>query len=155
MAVRRVLNENPVIAVAAIVVIAALAVWMSIRTISPAGPGTKAFYTDDDGKTWFADEANKVTPYTRDGKEVVSAVVYESQGKQSVLFMVRLDAASLKLVQQNGGKLPPPASEISRNLHREVKMPGEATWHGEGNMAELRKLATLNRPGSEGRLVTP
>jgi hypothetical protein len=37
---------------------------------------TWAYYTVDDGATWFQDDANKVAPFEKDGKEAVRCHVY-------------------------------------------------------------------------------
>jgi hypothetical protein len=40
----------------------------------------QAYYTDDDGATWFADSAYKVAPFDHDGKTAVIAEVYSYDG---------------------------------------------------------------------------
>jgi hypothetical protein len=45
------------------------------RTI-PKPSGDKAFYTVDDGRTWFIDSIYKTPPFEHDGKHAVRAMVY-------------------------------------------------------------------------------
>src|SRR5215469_441335 len=40
----------------------------------------QAYYTDDDGATWFADSAYKVAPFDHNGKTAVIAEVYSYDG---------------------------------------------------------------------------
>ncbi len=48
----------------------------------PRPKGDKAFYTVDDGKTWFVDSIYKVPPFIHDGKTAVRALVYSYDNGQ-------------------------------------------------------------------------
>jgi hypothetical protein len=41
--------------------------------------GKTAFYSDDDGQTWFIDTVYKSTPFDHNGKQAVRAVVYSCE----------------------------------------------------------------------------
>jgi hypothetical protein len=73
LGIRQSVNENPVIAgsVAGVIIVSIL-LFLVVRSCSSApdpmeGSGaTKAFFSTDDGKTWFADDAKRIPPYTVD-----------------------------------------------------------------------------------------
>jgi hypothetical protein len=140
MGIRETLNENPRITtgmtVAIIVVVLAWLLWPRGGGAGggPGGGLTDAgqlFYTTDDGKTWFADDANKIPPFKKDGKEAVRAEVYKCGGKTFVNHMVRYSpegqkqlAAAQAKAGSGGSALLTPVGETEM----EVKSPGDAQW---------------------------
>ena len=87
----------------------------------------KAWFTIDDGRTWFADDANKLPPFDKDGKIAYGCVVWAADnGKtQWVSHVFRYsDAAkrSLTEAQQRLSKLGGPLPAQSELM--EVKKPG-------------------------------
>src|SRR5689334_3571232 len=75
MGIREKLSENKNLGLAAgigLVVIAALIV---ARTFWPTRQAdlNQAFYSDDDGKTWFTDSTFRVAPFDHNGKTAVVA----------------------------------------------------------------------------------
>src|SRR5690348_13994130 len=58
---------------------------------SGAGPAAKtAFYTDDNGKTFFKDDVGKLPPFDHNGKKAYRCDVFEdSKGKQFVGLLYR------------------------------------------------------------------
>jgi hypothetical protein len=150
MAIRETLNKNPAIAVSVVVVALAAGVWYALSQIHNK-PGKLEFYTADDGKTWFADEANKIVPYQKDGQDVVLAEVFQTPTHPPyVIYMRRLDAASLALVKSTYPNLQPgdPLPDIHIKgipVRMEVKKPGDAKWRDiEANPVELGKYISLN-----------
>ena len=68
MRIRRILNENPGIAIAAaaIFLLSAAGViwWQAKGTVQPSPLlPAQLYFSDDDGNTWFADDAAKVPPF--------------------------------------------------------------------------------------------
>src|SRR5688572_29694078 len=59
-----------------------LAIGLIIYQLLPERQSTKAWYTTNDGKTWFKDSNRKVPPFDYGGKQAVLAKVYECNGKQ-------------------------------------------------------------------------
>jgi len=90
------------IAIAMIAVAAAFIIWngASGRTASSAG-GEKAFFTDDDGKTWFKDDVKKLPPFERNGKQAVRCFVYRcgESGRPWVSHLMRYTAQGKKQVE--------------------------------------------------------
>ena len=82
MGVRLAINENRGLAagIAAGLIVAAIgvAVWFAYSSGRPfnAPAGAKAFFTDDDGKTFFVDLASNIPPYQHNGKTAVGCTVF-------------------------------------------------------------------------------
>jgi hypothetical protein len=139
MGIRETLNENPRITtgitVVLIVVVLAWLLWPRGGGGVPAGGASSTnaqlFFTIDDGKTWFPDDANKIPPFKKDGQEAVRAEVYKCGGKTFVNHMVRytpegqkqLAAEQSKSGGGGGGSLNPVGE-----TEMEVKSPGDKAW---------------------------
>ena len=82
MGLRQILNKNPMLATGiavTFVIIAAGGVWLANR--APGRPnGDLAFYTDDDGASFFVDSENLVPPFDHKGKTAVAAARYTYAG---------------------------------------------------------------------------
>jgi len=112
---------------------------------------TEAWYTDDDGKTWYADEKSLEPPIDHDGKTAVRAFVFTcDEGKHEfVAFLERytpeakqaLDQARERMVSE---KQPPPINlfESITRMGMEVKKPGDSEWVNVSNpkAVAIRKL---------------
>jgi hypothetical protein len=142
MGLRETMNENPRITtgitVAIIVVVLAWLLWpRGGGGVAGGGGGggvaTQLFYTTDDGKTWFPDDAEKVPPYKKDNKEAVRAVVYRCGGKTFVNHMERYSPEAQKQLEamyaKDGAAAADPALAGSLNeTGLEVKSPGDKEW---------------------------
>jgi len=101
--IREFLNKHPgwtVVGLVGVILLAAGYGYTGVRQQDrPDEP--KGFYTDDDGKTWFADSAYRVVPYERDGKQVVRAKVFNDGKHDFVCYLERYkDGARKKLEEQ-------------------------------------------------------
>ncbi|HEX8340209.1 MAG TPA: hypothetical protein VF624_04805 [Tepidisphaeraceae bacterium] len=78
MGVREQLKEKPAIGFAVTAAFVLIAVLVLARTYWPEEQAdlSRAFYTIDDGQTWFTDSATKVAPFDYNGKTAVVAHVY-------------------------------------------------------------------------------
>ncbi len=107
MGIREALNARaelaaPAIA-AVIVAVVAVSVWNSHRG-APSGPITRGYFSDDDGKTYFADDVYKPVPFDHNGKQAFRAYVFRcGSGKPFVGY-------------------------LGQDAGREVKKPGETKW---------------------------
>jgi hypothetical protein len=117
----------------------------------------RGFFSSDDGKTWFADEAKNVPPFTKGGKEAVRAHVYRCpDGKQFVVWLERYTPESKKQLEaalnaKAGGppSLPTDAPQV------EVKLPGAATWVRSTDAKAAAIMTPKCAAGGEPALVTP
>lgn len=80
MAVREAFQQNKVagltVAVALFVAAAAIAAY-TLWPQGARGSASGAFYSDDDGKSYFSDSIYHFPPYEKDGKTVYGAIVYK------------------------------------------------------------------------------
>src|SRR5688572_20392754 len=108
MGFRKSLNQRPmltgVIGVGMLVIAGAvLVVWASNR-VTPGGRVAQAYYTNDEGKTFFAESSERVYPFDRGGKPVYRAYVYQcGDGQPFVSYIARYtDAAAARLTELKG-----------------------------------------------------
>jgi hypothetical protein len=151
MAIRDILNKNPAImGVAGVTILLAglIALAMQIWGGSPRG---QEFYTDDDGKTFFADSAGRIVPYQHNGKEVVIAEVFKTEKHAPyVAYMRRYTAAALQQIaqahpDQKPGELQPIAPPGALPPRMEYKKPGDPQWHDiDGNYKAMAAYLPLN-----------
>ena len=109
MGIRETLNRNPGIsagAVGGVIVLALIYIvynWYTsgIASSLPSAP-TKAWYTVDDGKSYFADSAERVPPYEYQGKTAVLCHVFTcDKGKTPFVgYLQRYTARAKKLREQ-------------------------------------------------------
>ena len=98
-----------------------------------ASDSERAFFTVDDGKTWFIDAASQLAPFQHDGKEAVRAYVIECNGKRFVNHLERYtpDGKQAMLRLRDIVKHGPPPGQLvaaAQQRGREVKRPGDTTW---------------------------
>lgn len=109
----------------------ALTVWSNGSDVP--SPLAKAFYSDDDGKSCFVDDINKIAPFDRGGKPAYRAFVYRyGNGQPFVGYLSGLSDKGLEQVKALPGK-PQDAEFISslnviNQQYTVVKKPGEKRW---------------------------
>lgn len=85
MGIRETLNQNPAITTAATAGIILIAlIFIIFQLTGGSGPQvqTRAFYTIDDGATWFADSIDRIPPFEHQGRQAVRAHVFTCGGKR-------------------------------------------------------------------------
>jgi hypothetical protein len=138
MGVREVLDKRKnvvtVIAILAIVV-AGYVIFTQARQTLGTGDAGDAFFTVDDGKTFFAGDANLSPPFEKDGKQAVRAHVFECGGQRVVGYLSRYTERAQKALAEAKaakaeGKAPTNIGELSAvgMTGTEVKKPGETAW---------------------------
>ena len=141
MGLRETLNENPRLTTGLtagmIGVVLLYILWSAFggggtaRSDIAGGKG-QIFFTDDDGKTWFPDDAKKVPPFQHNGKEAVRAYVYKCGGKTFVNHMERytpVGKKKLEAVYASGKPInDPTVMDSIQATGMEVKSPGDAAW---------------------------
>ena len=152
MGLRDQLNEHPKItatatatAVLLLISFVVVQVLASRRTYQMKMP--QAYYTVDDGKTFFALGSENVPPFDYKGKLAVHAYVFECGGKRFVGYVERYTPEAHKLMVENKAT---PATQI---YGRELKRPGDTTWVKSGDIKGIAKLTDIKCPdGSSGPL---
>ena len=170
MNIRKKLNENSKASMAvAGTVLLVIAVWL----FYPQGGGrvreaSSAYYSDDDGKTFFEDDASKVAPFSRNGREVASAVVFDcGNGKPFVGYLERAAGAKEKtFVEQTRKQIITRAAtqpsglpdsdlieQVTRSL--EVKRPGDSNWVNAASAAAVPIYGVKCPGGAAPQPVAP
>ena len=132
MGIRQAVNEHTAVStgvtIAVILVTLGVILWETLSSPhAGSGPVRKAFYSDDDGQTWFADNANKLTPFTdANGRQAVCAYVFKcGNGKPFVAYLLRASDQERQAVEK-AGRSP---DDVPLNLMlSEVKKPGATEW---------------------------
>jgi hypothetical protein len=134
--IRETLNEKPAIgvgiAVGVIVIAGAVLIWQFTGKSGPAQltapiSADQAYFTDDDGKTYFVDDSKRVTPFKHSGKDAYRAHVYKcSKGSPFVGYIER----HTDLGKQQKGIAAEMGSRPSfqDNALFEIKKPGKGAW---------------------------
>jgi hypothetical protein len=145
MGLREWLNKNQAVATIVVVVLVLAAVALAgyqylsnRRGISTTLPD--AYFTVDDGKTYFAASTANIPPFDHEGKQAVRAYVFDCGGKRFVGYLERYkpEARQAKL-----DKKATPATQI---YGRELKRPGDSTWVNSGDQAAVAKVIDVTTP---------
>jgi hypothetical protein len=135
MGIRETLNKNKKVAVAITVSLLALAGGLGYY-LNRAGPEEAVaqktvYFTDDDGKTWFVDEADKLYPFDHNGKTAYRVQLFQcgATGKPEAVYIQRIEEQALKKAEEAkaAGK---PRAEIEMIYESKllVKKPGGTQW---------------------------
>ncbi|MEM6313857.1 MAG: hypothetical protein AAF743_07205 [Planctomycetota bacterium] len=94
MSIRESIQKNKgVFSAAAVVLILACIGWSIFYQVQASTPNvqvdTKAFYTYDEGATYFADVSTLIPPVEINGREALMAHVFEVDGQEQVVYLER------------------------------------------------------------------
>jgi hypothetical protein len=131
-----------------------------------ANPPERAYYSDDDGKTFFPAEYGKIGPFDHDGKEAVVARVFRDRDRN--LFVGYLeraaDAEAKAFLEDAQRTLVAPARDDPRPDPRlidemmkrlVVKRPGQKKWVN-AQSADAAAVTRIELPsGGEATLAEP
>lgn len=141
MGIREAINRYKVLTIGTACVFVVGAVAMTVfqmrgSSSAPSGPvGGKAYFSADDGKTWFLDEVKNVPPFKKDGKDAVRAYVFSaSDGTKFVGYLERYSAVGKKHIEEAltlKDSLEDPFMAAANFV--QFKKPGEAEWIGAAN----------------------
>jgi len=141
MGIRETLNQNPGITTAGTAGIILVALGFIVYQLMGSGSPkiqTESYYTIDDGKTWFADDINKVAPFIHQGKEAVRIFIFSCDGGKTkfVPYLQKYsDEAKKKLEASREGANARPNFPPDFVLQEEIQMtgtlvkrPGDDKW---------------------------
>jgi hypothetical protein len=161
MGLRETINEKPRVAVAVaggLVFLGLVAAVLQLRgSAPPAGPEfTRAFFSVDDGKTWFEGDATKLAPFDHEGKPAVRAYVYRCGGTEFVNHLERYKPDAKRTLEEAAKPDPtrtaPPnnmgAIQAAHLGGREVKRPGDAKWTPAADFRAAGAIIAPKCPGS-------
>lgn len=134
MGIREKLNERPALTTGitlAMIVVVLIIIVIQLKPSSSAPSADKAWYSDDDGKSYYKAESPLVTPVNKGGKEQVRAYVYKCKGTDAFVgYLERFSVAARKRIEQAKAAGDPLDLAIEQvgEQGREVKRPGAKTW---------------------------
>ena len=134
MGIRETLNKRPRVAAAVTAAIFGLAALVFLWANKGVPERvTRAYYSDDDGKTFFDDDVDKIYPFDHNGKPAYRAYVYRcGSEKPFVHYLGRYtDKGKARMAELAGKRDDPEAvGELARlrNTAIEVKKPGDDKW---------------------------
>src|SRR3954468_1414146 len=88
MSIRDKMNQNkmlgPGVGVALLLIAIGIIAFQTLgRNSNPTAPTGNAFFSDDNGKTFFRDDATKLTPFSHDGKQAQRVDIFKGgDGKE-------------------------------------------------------------------------
>ena len=103
-----------------------------------------AFFSVDDGKTFFVAGGNNVPPFDYQGKVALHAYVFECGGKRFVGYLERYTPEAHKAMVENKAT---PGTMI---YGRELKKPGSNSWVSSGNFKAAAMVADVRCPDGNG-----
>lgn len=159
MSVREWIDKNKQYSTAGAAAMTALAVGLIIYQLLPERPSTKAWYTTDDGQTWFKDSNRKVAPFQKDGKEAVLAHVFTCEGNQFVGYMTRYKPKGKRMLEEfraaeDRGEPLDDGAIAGIDWQLEYKRPGAKQWTSELHI--ITDIVTVDcKDGSPAFIVRP
>lgn len=132
MGVREAMNRNATVSVLLVCVatlVAAGAIFRGVRNLNPPREVSAgmAYFSTDDGATWFADSVTQPSPFDRDGKPAYRVHVWKAPGsKPFVNHLERSASAHAPAVPKSG--VNDPRAPASSGVGIEVKRPGAPAW---------------------------
>jgi len=168
MGVRENLNENRKLGVgvgAAIVIVAVAMIGFQVaggKSNAGTAPGN-AFYTDDNGKTFFRDDVCRITPFDHKGKPAYRCDVFKgADGKQFVGLIYRHTDAGRKEME---AYLPNKGKDDDGTQRRSLEQRGmqvkpvgadEKAWVVNDDVTAERLQSTVkDAAGKPAQLVNP
>jgi hypothetical protein len=104
-------------------------VYQTHHSVSSTGT---LFYSDDDGRTWFVDDASKVPPFEHRGKQAVRAFVFRCKdGVPFVDYLSRYSDAAKAKIAAMAAAFPKYVVVPGVDVPMESKKPGDSTWVAE------------------------
>ena len=140
----------------ALIVIAAIVFWSNRPP--PVTAPSRAFFTVDDGTTWFTDSAEKLPPFEHEGKQAYRAHLFTCDGGKTkfVAYMERYSEAQKRQQEAARDGKPRPPEQITTfgpTTGLEVKRPGDKEWVARTDPRAAQLLSGIRCPdGSTANL---
>lgn len=153
MGIRQKLNQNSAAtsgAAAALIILALVVVVWQAWPRNTKDPN-RAYFTVDEGQTYFVDDIRKDPPFDKDGKVAVRAqVVRCGRDKPFVAFVERFTPEAKKYIAEMEAKGK--GSSVSRGdlsfNGAEIKRPGETEWI-KWSDRRVSEITTVHCPNAD------
>lgn len=164
MGIRQSLNENSRVTLAVTILVFVSAgvfyFWYS-QLSQPKIFSARAFFSDDDGTTWFVDEDTKIAPFDHNGKAAVLARVFKcnSNGKLFIGYLEKFTDERRKTIgearTQGHVQSGPKRMDATASSGIMVKKPHGGTWVAD-NSPEAKEVKNFTCPdGSSDYAAVP
>jgi len=146
-------RQSAAAALAVVMIVgAAVAIYVQARDGGSSGPGN-AYFSTDDGQTFFVDSATKLPPFDHKGKPAYRAHVFECGGKRVVGYLSGYTPEAIQALEgakasRGTGKPPPNASALATigTYGLLVKRPGDPGWVSQADMMRATAVRTFRCP---------
>jgi hypothetical protein len=162
MGLRETLNKNPLYAGVGVLLLCGVAIAVAVinsRDVTQM-QASFAYYSSDDGKTFFADDINRIYPFDHGGRPAFRAYVYQcGDAEPYVSYLERYNDTVRSRIEQLAAEASPAAQGELADLKSdgvEVKKPGATEW--TPLFSREGQLITMHPPcpdGSTARAVVP
>jgi hypothetical protein len=166
MGIRETLNRQgkPVTAFVVLALLICIA-WIFYSKPDGSDPfeGGSAFFSVDDGKTFFEADASNIPPFMHEGREAVQALVYSNDGgkTQFVGYLMRFTPSGVEYLRESRARaaaskkptLPGLNTELQANT--EVKRPGEKAWVRLSDIPRAAAVMTVHSPSDPTKPADP
>ena len=160
MGIRETLNEHPrasmTIVLGLVLLLMGFLAW-SLRggeSEQEVSAVASAYYSTDDGQSWFVDDRAKIPPFEHQGKPAYRAYVFKcgESGKPFVAYLERFaEPARTELANRNRGAPSRGAGGgAALNDAIEVKQPGAGEWVKLTSAGGARAVAPRCADGARG-----
>jgi hypothetical protein len=144
-----------------VIVIALIFIWYQIKGPSiPEAAPQMAYYTTDDGKTYFAEDQMKDTPFDHNGQKAVRAWLYtcgDSKDKK-LLYLEQYTPMFQKQLADAKAKNQPMDPMIiaeQGDAIYEVRKPGQKNWILKSSAAGQKMITPPCPPGKNPNWAIP
>jgi hypothetical protein len=162
MGVREELTRRPWIAVVTVAVgftIIALNLFSRGGTSAQPTAPSRLYFSDDDGKTFFADDAALIPPFEHNGRTASMAMVFRCSNKQSFVgYLLRYNRdgkAALQALPESQRRSTDPKMIAIKQASAEVKRPGDTRWLPLAGDAALGQILRPNCPDGDSGTPEP
>lgn len=155
MSLREALQRHSAASTAVTLIVTILAIAYVIYFLStsrsPGAAAKQAYFSTDNGATWFADDISLLPPYDKDGKQAVRAYVFRcADGKPFVAYLMRFTPEAKKSLEAaraaNSGGLDAQLLLATERSQSEAAKPGTSQWVHAKDRQAYDQVTRLNCP---------
>jgi hypothetical protein len=156
MGIRETINQRPWISMAVVGVIVVFALVLVASTFrgGVVAGRDQAYFSDDDGKTYFADDASQIPPFDHNGKTAYLAGVFQCEGVEPfVAYLIRYTPegkAELERFSAAARNSSDAKVNVIKLRTRQIKAPREGRWTPSDSMEFDVYLSPARPKGATG-----
>lgn len=146
MGIRDAMNAHPqatkgVVSLFVLVAVAAVGVQLFGGQRRVATELPDVYFTDDDGKTFFAASQDNIPPFDHNGKQAMAAYVFNCEGAKFVGYMARFTPEARQRIITTKK-----ITAEDERFGREVKKPGDKEWVPASDLKRAIPIADVKGP---------